>query len=143
MTTVLIGRASASAGYLPLPFYGNKVAAGFPSPAQDYVENTLDLNELCIDHPAATFLVRVSGDSMKDAGILDGDILVVDRSLTAVHGNIIVAALNQEFTVKELCLKPIRQLLPHNKAYRPILLKEQDEFEVFGVVVSVVRKLSR
>lgn len=143
MTTILIGQASSLATSLPLPLYANKVAAGFPSPAQDYVENTLDLNELCIDHPAATFLVRVSGDSMKDAGILDGDILVVDRSLTAVHGNIIVAALNQEFTVKELCLKPIRQLLPHNKAYRPILLREQDEFEVFGVVVSVVRKLSR
>lgn len=141
--TTLIGQASFSAIYLPLPLYANKVAAGFPSPAQDYVENTLDLNELCIDHPAATFLVRVSGDSMRDAGILDGDILVVDRSLTAVQGNIIVASLNQEFTVKELCLKPVRQLLPHNKAYRPILLREQDEFEVFGVVVSVVRKLSR
>ena len=143
MTTTLIGQASFSAIYLPLPLYANKVATGFPSPAQDYVENTLDLNELCIDHPAATFLVRVSGDSMRDAGILDGDILVVDRSLTAVQGNIIVASLNQEFTVKELCLKPVRQLLPHNKAYRPILLREQDEFEVFGVVVSVVRKLSR
>ena len=126
-----------------LPLYGHQISAGFPSPAQDYIEQTLDLNELCIRHPAATFLVRVSGDSMKDAGILDGDILVVDRSVSAAHGDIIVAALNQEFTVKELCLKPVRQLRPHNKAYQPIFLKEDDEFEVFGVVISVVRKMTR
>lgn len=126
-----------------LPLYSNMISAGFPSPAQDYIEQTLDLNELCIRHPAATFLVRVSGDSMKDAGIFEGDILVVDRAIEAVHGDIIVASLNQAFTVKELCLKPIQQLLPHNKAYPPILLKEGDEFDVFGVVVSVVRRMTR
>lgn len=79
---------------------------------------------------------------MKDAGIFNNDILVVDRSLTAAHGNIIVASLNREFTVKELCLKPVKRLLPHNIAYPPIELKEQDEFEVYGVVTTVIRKIS-
>lgn len=140
MSVEILGQAELNQPAF-LPLYGDLISAGFPSPAQDYVEQTLDLNELCIRHPAATFLVRVSGDSVKDIGILDGDVLVVDRSVNAVHGSIIVAALNREFTVKELCLKPVKQLLPHNKAYKPIPLTEQDEFEVFGVVVSVVRKM--
>jgi len=140
MSVEILGQAELNQPAF-LPLYGDLISAGFPSPAQDYVEQTLDLNELCIRHPAATFLVRVSGDSVKDIGILDGDVLVVDRSVNAVHGSIIVAALNREFTVKELCLKPVKQLLPHNKAYQPIPLSEQDEFEVFGVVVSVVRKM--
>ncbi|WP_445425893.1 translesion error-prone DNA polymerase V autoproteolytic subunit [Alishewanella sp. HL-SH06] len=142
MSVEILGKAQLNQPIF-LPLYGHQISAGFPSPAQDYIEQTLDLNELCIRHPAATFLVRVSGDSMKDKGILDGDVLVVDRSETAVHGSVIVASLNREFTVKELCLKPIKQLLPHNKAYKPILLTEQDEFEVFGVVVSVVRRMTR
>lgn len=140
MSVEILGQAELNQPAF-LPLYSDLISAGFPSPAQDYVEQTLDLNELCIRHPAATFLVRVSGDSMKDKGILDGDVLVVDRSVNAGHGSIIVAALNREFTVKELCLKPVKQLLPHNKAYQPIPLTEQDEFEVFGVVVSVVRKM--
>lgn len=140
MSVEILGQAELNQPAF-LPLYGDLISAGFPSPAQDYVEQTLDLNELCIRHPAATFLVRVSGDSVKDIGILDGDVLVVDRSVNAVHGSIIVAALNREFIVKELCLKPVKQLLPHNKAYQPIPLSEQDEFEVFGVVVSVVRKM--
>ena len=141
MSAEILGRVEPNQPIF-LPLYSDQISAGFPSPAQDYVERTLDLNELCISHPSSTFLVRVSGDSMKDAGILDGDMLVVDRSVTAIHGSIVVAAVNREFTVKELCLKPFRQLLPHNKAYQPILLNEQDEFEIFGVVVSVVRKMA-
>ncbi|MDD4865258.1 MAG: translesion error-prone DNA polymerase V autoproteolytic subunit [Alishewanella agri] len=141
MSAEILGRVEPNQPIF-LKLYNDQISAGFPSPAQDYVERTLDLNELCISHPSSTFLVRVSGDSMKDAGILDGDMLVVDRSVTAIHGSIVVAAVNREFTVKELCLKPFRQLLPHNKAYQPILLNEQDEFEIFGVVVSVVRKMA-
>jgi len=140
MSVEILGQAELNQPTF-IPLYGDLISAGFPSPAQDYVEQTLDLNELCIRHPAATFLVRVSGDSMKDKGILDGDVLVVDRSVNAVHGSVIVAALNREFTVKELCLKPVKQLLAHNKTYQPIPLTERDEFEVFGVVVSVVRKM--
>ena len=80
MSAEILGKVSTVRRYLPIPFYSSKVAAGFPSPAQDYVERTQDLNELCIKHPAATFFVKVSGDSMQDAGIYDSDILVVDRT---------------------------------------------------------------
>src|SRR5690606_35870975 len=85
-----------------VPLYTERVPAGFPSPAQDYIEQTLDLNELCISHPAATFFVRVEGESMTGAGIFPNDILVVDRSLTARHGDIVIASLEREMTVKLL-----------------------------------------
>lgn len=86
----------------PLPFFVNTIPAGFPSPADDYIEQDLDLNELVVQHPAATFYVRVQGDSMQNAGIFSGDILVVDRSLNAENKNIVVAILDGEFTVKRL-----------------------------------------
>lgn len=143
MTTEIIGKVSATASYLPLPLYSHKVAAGFPSPAQDYIEQALDLNKLCIKHPAATFFVKVSGDSMQDAGIYDNDILIVDRSVAAQHGDIVVAALSNEFTVKELCLTPCIKLIPHNPKYPVITISSADELEIFGVVTSVVRKIGR
>ena len=89
-----------------------RVPCGFPSPAQDYVEDSLDLNKLVIKHPSATYFVRVSGDSMIGAGISHGDLLVVDRSLNAVHGDIVIAAVAGEFTVKELQTHPRLQLIP-------------------------------
>lgn len=85
---------------LELPLFASKISAGFPSPAQDYVEQTLDLNELCIKRPAATFFVRVDGDSMIDVGIFSNDILVVDRSIKPAHGDVVVAQVNSEFTAK-------------------------------------------
>ena len=94
-----------------------RVSAGFPSPAQDYVEQTLDLNELCIKRPAATFFVRVEGDSMIDAGIHPDDILVVDRSVQAEHGDIVIAGIHGELTVKELQLRPCVKLIPRNQGY--------------------------
>ena len=126
---------------LELPLFVSKVSAGFPSPAQDYVEQTLDLNELCIKHPTATFFVKVQGDSMVDAGISSGDILVVDRALQATHGDIVVAAINGEFTVKQLQLRPVVQLLPCNPAYSAIPLSHESELDLFGVVTCVVKKL--
>ncbi len=116
-----------------LPFFSEAVRAGFPSPAQGYMEDPVDLNRLCIRQEAATFLLRVEGDSMTDAGIYAGDILVVDRSLEAVHGDIVVAAVDGEFTVKELALKPTLRLLPRNPRYAPIVPGEQG-LELFGVV---------
>lgn len=92
---------------LQLPLFISKVSAGFPSPAQNYVEQTLDLNELCIKRPAATFFVRVEGESMIDAGIFHNDILVVDRTMKPLHGDIVVAQVDGEFTVKELCESPL------------------------------------
>lgn len=142
MTTQILGQATLGKTLL-LPLYSQPIAAGFPSPAQDYVERTLDLNQLCIRHPSATFFVKVSGESMQNAGIYHEDILVVDRALQAKHGDIVVAFLNQEFTVKELQLKPQLQLRPHNPAFPLITIRETDEFEVFGVVSSVIRNLQR
>ncbi|GAB2912825.1 translesion error-prone DNA polymerase V autoproteolytic subunit [Rheinheimera gaetbuli] len=142
MSAVFIGNAD-NWPKRPIPFYSDPVKAGFPSPAQDYVERTLDLNELCIRHPNATFFVRVEGDSMIEAGIYDGDVLVVDRSIDAEHGDIVVAAIGSEFTVKELCTHPKFLLLPRNPAYQPIKLRDGDELNIFGVVTNIVRQLKR
>lgn len=89
-----------------LPLFFERVACGFPSPAQDYVEARISLDKLLIKHPSATYFVKVSGDSMQDAGISDGDMLIVDRALTARHGDIVVASVAGDFTVKELRTAP-------------------------------------
>lgn len=118
---------------LRIPLFAEPCAAGFPSPAQDYIEAVLDLNELCIRHRSATYFVRASGNSMLDAGIRDGDLLVVDKSEKPVHGDIVIAAVDGEFTVKVLHLRPSLALLPMNPAY-PTLYPEPDALEIFGVV---------
>ena len=127
---------------LYLPLFLEKISAGFPSPAQDYVEQRLDLNQLCVKRPAATYFVRVAGDSMIEAGIYPEDLLVVDRSITAQSGDIVIACLNGEFTVKTLELAPLR-LVPQNDEYQPLLITEADDFEIFGVVTNVVRSIKR
>ncbi|GIU22254.1 MAG: translesion error-prone DNA polymerase V autoproteolytic subunit [Gammaproteobacteria bacterium] len=137
---MILGRFAKHTQYR-LSLFSSLIAAGFPSPAQDYVEQTLDLNELCIKHPAATFFVKVQGDSMIDAGIFSGDILVVDRSLQPAHGDIVVAAVNGEFTVKQLQLRPVVQLLPRNALFSPIAINDESELNIFGVVTNVVKKL--
>lgn len=129
--------------HLAIPLFLQRVSAGFPSPAQDYIEQTLDLNQLCIKHPAATFFVRVEGDSMQDAGIYPNDILVVDRSIRAEHGDIVIAGMHGELTVKELELKPIVRLIPRNKAYQPIDIPEGCNLDIFGVVTNVIRSIRR
>lgn len=142
MSTEFLGYASINTRYR-IPLYLGRVPAGFPSPAQDYIERTLDLNELCIKRPAATYFVRVEGDSMIEAGICPDDILIVDRSVTAQHGDIVIAQVQGEFTVKELVMRPQVQLLPRNKAYPPITFAEGAELELFGVVTGVVRQMRR
>lgn len=142
MKIQFIGFAEPTIHY-NIPFFQSKIPAGFPSPAQDYVEQTLDLNELCIKRPAATYFVRVEGDSMIDAGIHPEDILVVDRSVTPQHGDIVIAQVNGEFTVKELALKPIVQLVPRNKAYQPVSFTDDTELLLFGVVTNIVRQMTR
>ncbi|QZN97409.1 translesion error-prone DNA polymerase V autoproteolytic subunit [Symbiopectobacterium purcellii] len=124
-----------------LPFFIEHVPCGFPSPAQDYVEDRLDINQLVIKHPNATYFIRVSGDSMIDAGISDGDLLVVDRALTAQHGDIVVAAVDGEFTVKELRIRPFMQLVPHNTRYSPIHFQHEEALEIFGVVTFTVKAM--
>ncbi|EFK8875549.1 translesion error-prone DNA polymerase V autoproteolytic subunit [Escherichia coli] len=122
-----------------LPLFIDRVPCGFPSPAQDYVERRIDLNNLLIQKPSATYFVRVSGDSMVDAGITDGDMLVVDSSLTANHGDFVVASVSGEFTVKELRTRPFLHLLPHNTRYSPITFSSEEELEIFGVVTFTIK----
>ena len=125
---------------LTLPLYNAPVSAGFPSPADDYIECELDLNEHLIRYPAATFFVRVSGDSLIKALIAPGDILVVDRSLEARSGDIVVAILDGEFTAKRFLKKGHRiTLLPENEQYPSIEIKEHMDFLVWGVATSLVR----
>lgn len=128
---------------LPIPIFADAVAAGFPSPAQDYIERTLDLHELLIARPAATYFVRVSGDSMIEAGILEGDILIVDKSIKAKHGDTVVANVDDCFTVKVLALKPQLKLVARNPDYPSIKIEEGMSLEVLGVVTGVIRQLKR
>ena len=123
----------------PLPLFADRVPCGFPSPAQDYIEDRLNLHSLLVSHPSATYFVRVSGDSMLGAGIGEGDLLVVDRSLTAQHGDIVVAAVDGEFTVKELQTHPVLRLLPRNSGYSAITFRDAEELQIFGVVTSAIK----
>lgn len=126
---------------LPLPLFSAGVPAGFPSPAEDHLDKKLDLNDLLIAHPAATFFVRVSGDSMKGAGIFSGDILVVDRAIEGTNGRIVVAIVNSEFTVKRLLIREKKiYLSPENPAYPTLEVSQESDFQVWGVVTYVIHK---
>ena len=120
------------------------IKAGFPSPADDYLNDSLDFNRDMIKNPEATFYGRVSGDSMIDAGICDGDIAVIDRSLQPMDGNVIVAFVNGEFTIKYLDLKHKEEgyieLKPANSNYSPIRIDVEDNFRVWGVVVWTIKQ---
>lgn len=127
---------------LRCPLYLSTVEAGFPSPAEDYVEGSLDLNEYLIKHPAATFFVRVSGDSMINAGIFPGDILIVDRSLEPIDKKIVIAVLDGELTVKRLRYRGrVPSLEPENENYSTIIISEEMSFEIWGVVTNVIHKV--
>ncbi|WP_434634593.1 LexA family protein [Chromobacterium sp. CV08] len=124
-----------------LPLAGGTVRAGFPSPASDHMESAIDLHDYLVGDPLATFMVRVKGDSMEGAGIDDGDLLVVDKGLTAHHGDIVVAVVDGEFTVKRLHQKRgCCALMPENPAYLPIVMEEGQELQVWGVVTACVKK---
>ena len=123
-----------------LPLFLTKVAAGFPSPADDYLENTLDLNEFLVKKPAATFLVRVTGDSMIGAGIHHGDLLIVDRSLTPKDRDVVLATFGGEFTVKRLFKRGSTvKLIPENKSFPVIDVSNLSDFEISGVVVHAIK----
>ncbi|MBA2657176.1 MAG: translesion error-prone DNA polymerase V autoproteolytic subunit [Tatlockia sp.] len=123
------------------PLYSSTVRAGFPSPADDYIETYLDLNAYLIKHPASTFFVRASGDSMVGAGIHHGDLLIVDRSLEATEGRIVIAAINDELTVKRLRRDKGRvQLCPENANYSLIEISEGQQLVIWGVVTSVIHE---
>lgn len=125
-----------------MPLFSSHISAGFPSPADDYVEKRLNLNDLLIKNDTATFFVRVSGDSMIEASIHDGDILVVDKSKKPVSGSIIIAVLNGELTVKRVMKSRGRlYLVPENKEYSKIEVTEDAEFLVWGVVTNVIHQV--
>ncbi len=122
------------------PLYASSPAAGFPAPGDDMVEKALDISDLLVKHPASTFFVRVQGDSMEGAGIFSGDILVVDRSVEARSGKIVVAAVNGELVVKRLSILDGKlQLLSENEAYAPIVVGESEECYVWGTVTGSAR----
>ena len=128
-----------------LSLYASKVSAGFPSPAEEHVEKQLDTNDFLIDQKDATFFATVKGDSMIEAGLLPGDKVVVDRSKRATVGNIILAVVNGEFTIKTLARHPktgAPMLIPANStgAYSPIEITEDMQFEVWGVVTGSFRR---
>lgn len=133
---------SCDAPHRAQPLMLGRVAAGFPSPADDYVDRRLDLNEHLVPHPEATFFARASGDSMLGAGIHDGDLLVVDRAEEARPGRVVVVALDGELTVKRLVRERGRLLLrPENPAYEPMDITEREDVTVWGVVTHVVHSL--
>ena len=125
---------------LHLPLYSTRVRAGFPSPADDYVEKTMDLNEHLIKHPSSTFFVKAEGNSMVNAGIQDGALMLVDCSLTPKHDDIVIASIDGELTCKfiDTKLNALRSANPH---FEPILIKEGNQVEVMGVVIYVINKL--
>mgnify|MGYP000479253758 CR=1 FL=1 len=119
----------------------HRISAGFPSPAADYAEDGLDLNEYLVRNKPASFMFTVKGDSMMNAGIVEGDKVIVDRSLTAKSRDIVVAVVNGEYTIKRLYKKGSKvELRPENPAYQPMAFKEGSELEIWGVVVGVVRR---
>lgn len=115
------------------------VPCGFPSPAQDYVEKELDLNEYCVRHRSATYYLRAHGDSMQDGFLFNGDLLVIDNALKPVKGDIVVAGMGAEFTVKRLMTRPKLCLQPMNPSYPP-LYPNPDELQIFGVVTHIIHR---
>lgn len=131
---------------LTLPFADQGVRAGFPSPAQDYMTDSIDLNRELIRHPATTFYARASGDSMKDCGIDDGDLLVIDKALEPQDGDIVVAYIDGEFTLKTVRFDDNEKciwLVPANKEYSPIKITEENNFLIWGVLTYSIKKQLR
>lgn len=125
---------------LPRPFFTTRPAAGFPSPGDDVIEDALDINDLLVDHPEATFYVRVAGDSMEGAGIFHNDILVVDRSVEPSSGVIVVAAVYGELVVKRLQKQGAGfVLVSENVEYAPITIDDNEDCTIWGVVTGSVR----
>ncbi|MCB5223741.1 MAG: translesion error-prone DNA polymerase V autoproteolytic subunit [Candidatus Cloacimonadaceae bacterium] len=127
---------------LERPLIGLKVPAGFPSPASDFLEGTMDLNEYLIKHPSATFFARVGGDSMEGIGIYPDDIVIVDRAVEGTNNKVVLAIYDGEFTIKRLHVENGEfWLLSENEAYPPIHIDDKLDFSVWGVVTAVIRKL--
>ncbi len=142
MRVTVLGPAEELLSSEELPFFRGGVRAGFPSPADDYLEGNLSLQDMLIEHPAATFLIKVEGHSMKDAGIFDGDIAVVDRALHPSNGRIVVAVVDGEFCLKRLVYREGRCFLESaNASFKPIEVSDCSENQIWGVVKHVIHTL--
>jgi len=127
---------------LSLPFASEGIRAGFPSPAQDYMDISIDLNKELVRNPAATFYGRVSGDSMKGDGLEDGDILVVDKSLEPQNGDTAVCFIDGDFTLKDIKIeKDVVWLVPANPEYQPVKVTSENDFMIWGIVTYSIRKI--
>lgn len=134
-----MGATATDTPRLPIPLFAHSVPAGFPSPADDYIQDRLDLNQLLIENPSATFFLRVKGSSMVGAGIMDGDIIVVDRSIIATDRSIVVAVVDGELTIKRLHFVHGRpELHAENPEFAPIRFKDGQELSIWGVVTNAI-----
>lgn len=141
MEVTIIAGYQANKKYL-IPLLLSKVSAGFPSSAENFIDKVLDLNDLLIKHPTATYFIRVKGDSMINAGIQSNDILIVDRALEATNNKIVIARLNDELTIKRIIKENDKiYLMPDNDNYSPIMITEDIDFEIWGVVVFVIHQV--
>lgn len=130
--------------YMPLPYADEGIRAGFPSPAQDYISQVIDLNKELIKHPSTTFYGRVTGDSMKDAGLSSGDILIIDKSLEPKTGDVAVCYIDGEFTVKYIRIETnVIWLIPANEAYEPIKVTAENDFIIWGIITYSIKNHTR
>ena len=130
--------------HVSLPYADQGIQAGFPSPAQEYISESIDLNSEIVKHPAATFYGRVSGDSMIGEGIEDGDLLVIDRSLEPENGDLAVCCVEGEFTLKRIKIEPDRVwLIPANESFDPIIVSKDSQFAIWGVVTHTIKRKRR
>ncbi len=126
---------------LELPLFPFSISAGFPSPALDFIDIEIDLNKHLIEHPSATFYGRVQGESMRDAGINNGDLLIIDKSIEPVNGKIAVCYLDGEFTLKRIKIdKKGVWLMPENETYQPIKMEEHNDLKIWGIVTFIIKK---
>lgn len=139
VTLVIFPVSTETVAELPLLSFG--ISAGFPSPALDFIDITIDLNKELIQHPSATYYGRVQGESMKNAGIADGDLIVIDKSIEPVDGKIAVCYLDGEFTLKRLKInKSGVWLMPENEQYKPIKVNEESSLTIWGIVTYIIKK---
>lgn len=126
-----------------IPLFLSAIQAGFPSPADDYLEDVLSLDDICVSNPASTFLGRVKGQSLRDICIYEGDIVVIDKSLQPVHRDLVICAIDGEFNAKILHLDPLQgiRLLSANAAYQPIIIQELTDFRIWGVVTYIIQNI--
>lgn len=134
--------SAATESVLELPVISGGISAGFPSPALDFIDLTIDMNKHLVKHPATTFYGRVKGQSMKDAGIFDGDLLVIDKSISPTDNKIAVCYIDGEFTIKRIQIqKDCVWLIPENEAYQPIKVTADNDFIIWGMVTHVIKAL--